>query len=149
MSHYLCAAVYVTGLRPGHAGVMRYGTDSPSCLGAVTIYSERAARAGETRFGFTCWKAPPSSAGLLLLGGGRASTPLHAFGADLWVDPLGAPFVILPALSDQAGRSTVPVPLPLSAKGARCHAQFVWINTPACPGPGLLSASDALEVVVQ
>jgi len=140
---------YVTCLRPGHAGVTRYGTDSPSCLGAVTIYSERAARAGEAGFGFTCWKAPPSSAGLLLLGGRRTGAPIHAFGADLWVDPFGVPFVILPAFSDQAGRCTVPLPLPAGVRGARCHAQFIWMNTAACPGKGMLSASDALEVVVQ
>lgn len=140
---------FATKLKLGHIGVRRYGADTPSCLGAVTIYTERAPRSGEAKFGFACWGAPPNTSGLLLISGGGLMNPIRAIGADFWVSPVAAPFVTVLVGSDNNGKCTVPLPLPKGIKGARCYTQFVWVNTPSCPGSGVLCASDALEVTFQ
>ena len=47
------------------------------------------------------------------------------------------------------GRAHVPLPLPLGSTGGVFFAQFVFVNTATCQGPGALSASDALAIRVR
>lgn len=134
---------------PLHAdGVARFGSASANCMGAPAAYAAADARAGAAGFGWVCWKAPPASAGLLLLGLKALPAPVPALGMRLWVSP--SPVLLaLPATSDAGGLCALPLAIPPGTQGARLFSQFIWLNTPACPGSGPLSASDALEILVQ
>ena len=141
------AGPFVTGMELSVRGVKRFGAATDSCLGAVTLYVLKEPKAGEGKFGFECWKAPPSSYGALLIGRKGLSSAQNLLGVDFWVDPMAT---ILPILmkSDQDGIARVVLPLPLGAQGGKFYAQVIWANTPSCGGSGTLSASDALEVNV-
>ena len=72
---------------------------------------------------------------------------------DLWVNPAGLWFYVLPAVSNPVGAADFPLPIPGGAGGvvAQFRAQFVWAGptSPApCPAQGL-SASNALEFTIQ
>jgi hypothetical protein len=62
---------------------------------------------------------------------------------------LAAPFFTLGSTTNASGDAVRPLPIPSGTAGAQVFTQFVWVNTPTCPGSGLLSASDALEITVQ
>lgn len=139
---------FITRLPLESPGVKRLGKATFNCLGAPTIYVRRDPKAGEPNFGFECWKAPPSSVGFLMIGTKVLDRPFDALGAAIWIDPTQT-LLCLAAASDEKGKSVIHLPLPVGTAGASFSGQFVWLNTATCPGSGILSASDALGVVVQ
>ncbi|MEZ5963158.1 MAG: C39 family peptidase [Planctomycetota bacterium] len=129
-------------------GVVTIGASTPSCNGAIALHADRTPQRGTAAFALVGAAAPPSTAGVFLLGA-PSHTPLRALGIDFYLDFAQA-FVQLPVASDGAGASRVPLPLPASlARGARVGVQCVWLNTAGCGGAGTLSASEALEIAIQ
>ena len=62
---------------------------------------------------------------------------------------LTVPVIGLPVTSDSLGTCTVNIPLAIRLRGVRGFLQFGWSNPAACPSGLPVSASNALEVVVQ
>ena len=141
--------IVLSRLVAAHEGIRRYGKDTLSCKGAVTIYANGPAKSGNKKFGLSCWKAPCNAAGILVLGTKGLSAPIRLFGVDLWVDPGHGSFVAIGATSDNDGKYTKRIPIPPGVQGLRAYAQFLWVNTKACPGNGALCSSDALEINIQ
>jgi len=129
-------------------GIRRFGEPTPSCLGYPTLYELVEPKAGEASFGFECRHAPPSAAGVLLLGSRALTKAINILGMDLWIDP--TVFMIPVGIaSDAKGISRIGLPLPGGTQGMNLFAQSIWLNPPGCGGPGSLCASDALAVTVQ
>ena len=129
-------------------GVKRYGASTPACKGPETIYVLEEPKAGEAKFGFAANNAPPSSAGVLLIGVKDLPAGLPICGITLWVD-VTKPFFAALVSSDTKGESSITLPMPTGIQGAKFFTQYVWVNTASCGGAGTLSATDALEITVQ
>jgi hypothetical protein len=129
-------------------GVEPYGTSTPACQRALAAGVTRIPRSGDGRFAMTCVGAPPLAAGLLAVGVASHHAGIPVAGIQLHLDPHR---FLLPvaASSDATGYAVTPWPLPAKTGGSRFFAQFVWWNPPSCQGPGLLSASQGLDVTVQ
>jgi hypothetical protein len=138
------AFVLRTDLLP--VGASRYGTSTPGCAGALAIGVTAIPQVGNGGFGLTCVGAPPSASGLLGISGAALPAPIGVSGAAVWIQP--AALLVLLATSDGAGGAVLPIPIPPSAAlaGGQVFSQFAWPD--AC-APGGLSASNALQVVVQ
>ena len=129
-------------------GVQRYGSSTPGCAGPLAIGVTSMPKVGSP-FGLTCTNAPPSSSqGVLLIGVETLAQPVMAKGAQLWVSP-SAPFVLLLANSSALGGSWLQGNIPHNGAlaGVTIYAQFFWPNP--CAPPGLLCASNALEITIQ
>ena len=138
---------FLTCLPLREEGVKRIGEGTESCQGMPALYVQSEPKAGNGAFGLECWKAPPSSYGALLLGVRALGKGVKVLGFDLWVDPLPV-FVALPLVSDKEGKAAVKMPLSSQSYGAFFVAQAIWFNPSSCPGKGMFSATDALEVHV-
>ncbi len=138
------AFVLRTDLLP--VGASRYGTSTPGCAGALAIGVTAIPQVGSATFGLTCAGASPNAIGLLGISAAALAAPIPVSGAAVWIHP-AALFVLL-ATSDGAGGAVVPLPIPPSAvlAGGQVFSQFAWPD--AC-APGGLSASNAIQVVVQ
>jgi hypothetical protein len=124
------------------AGVSRYGTTTPSCLGPVAIGVTAMPQGGGV-FGLTSTNGPPGSSGLLLVSGLQDAAGSAVKGVELFVAP---PLIILPVVADDTGYLELPIPVLGSWVGLTGYIQIVWFGTPECPG---LSATPGLAVTVQ
>ncbi|MFQ5503747.1 MAG: hypothetical protein ACE5F1_02995 [Planctomycetota bacterium] len=134
------------------AGVSAYGASSPGCQGPLAISVTAMPKVGNGAFSLTCSAAPPTTTGLLLLGGTGRATPIPFLGVGLWVG-LVAPFYVVPAQSNALGAADTPLPIPADPRlaGGTVYTQFVWAGprSPApCPPLGY-SASAALKITLQ
>jgi hypothetical protein len=137
--------VSVLGMLP--SGVTRLGSSGISCLGETVLYPASQPVSDSSTFGFRVSGAPPSSAGVFLLGLGALSTPLPIAEAKLWLDPL-APFWSIALSADQHGYVTLPMPLGSDLRGVVFYAQTFFLATASCPARGGLVATGALRLDV-
>ena len=112
------------------------------------IYALEEPVAGSTSFGLACTNVPPSTAGFLIIGTRDFPAGLPVLGCTLWIDLLAA-HVLVAIASDASGATSLTVPIPHGSSGAVLYTQTLWLNTPACPGAGPVSATDALAVTIQ
>ncbi len=143
---------FVTRLDMLSTGVSVFGRSSPGCTGLLAMSVTSMPRVGNAGFALTCGNAPPATAGLLALTGGRFASPVVVLGVEIWVDPTLV-FIQLPATSNTVGASEVSLPIPNGPwlRGTRLFAQFLWAgptSPPPCP-PQSLSTSHALEFTIQ
>jgi hypothetical protein len=139
---------FVTKLDMLPTGVSKVGSSSAGCAGSLAIGVTAMPQVGKP-FGLTCTNAPPlSTQGLLLLGPGVLTSPLHANGAAVWVNPAPV-FVLVLASSNVLGAAKVSGSIPASPGliGLQVGAQFFWPSP--CAVVGTLSASNALLFEVQ
>jgi len=129
-------------------GVARYGSSTPACNGAIRAEVTSAPTAGQGFQLVSSPAGPPSSPGLLVLGGAADRPGTALFGFRLHVG-LAPPQLVLNVITDATGESRVPLFLPAATRAARVFGQFVWVNPAACRGPGPLSASDALDLTIR
>ena len=138
----------VTRLDMLPAGVSKFGTSTPGCLGPLAAGVTSMPQAGSEDFAVTCTAAPLGSThGLLALSLVSLPEPQAALGTQLWLDTTHL-FALVPAKSVGAGFSTVGLRIPggPAAVGLSAFAQFFWKDP--C-GPAGWSASNALQIVVQ
>ena len=143
---------FVTRLDMLPTGVSAFGRSSPGCTGPLAISVTSMPRIASAAFSLTCGNAPRTATGLLALTANRFTNPVALLGVEVWVDPSSV-FLQLPATSNAAGASEVPLPIPSGAwlRGTTLYAQFFWVGAtspPPCPRQGI-SASHALAIVVQ
>lgn len=126
------------------AGVNRFGTSSPDCLGyQPTIRIAGPARSGNSSFAVITTGTPALSPGLL--GFSSASAPgTNINGIQLWIDLNGA--LVIPVNSDYLGNSVLSLPLPPGLTGATVYAMSVWFDA-GCPTQNL-SATDGIQVTL-
>jgi len=129
-------------------GVQRYGLSTPACNGPVVAGVTRMPRAGDAQFAFTCINASPNTAGILAVGFASSVRGIPIANVRAYLNP-AVPFLAFLAVSDATGASTVRVPIPAGTKGVRVYCQFFMSTTVACPGSGPLSASNALDMIIQ
>ncbi len=128
-------------------GVHCLGTSSPTCAGPVRLLADGIPKSGRNGFRLRCLDAPPSSFGILVLGGVLTQPGQPFFGAKVYV--AGPPLLLVaPLPSDARGRLNVALPMASIQGPARFLAQLVWLNRKSCAGVGLLSATPALEILV-
>jgi hypothetical protein len=127
-------------------GVSKFGASTPGCAGPLAAGVTSMPWVGNPTFGMTCLDAPPNGLGFLGIAAGSLATPVFASGAAVWIDP--SALVLLPLLANAKGFVEVVVPLPAGfvVPGMQGFLQFFWPDPCA---PGGISASNALEVVVQ
>ena len=137
---------FITRLALIPEGIRRYGRPTAGSNGWPTIHALDDARAGNTRFGLACSRAPLSpNPGILFLALKDLPAGPAVLGARLFVD-LSAVFLPVFVKAGVTGESILTAPLPPGTQGARIHAQYIWIEN---TNPLILSASDALEITVQ
>ncbi|HET6203435.1 MAG TPA: hypothetical protein VFI25_11615 [Planctomycetota bacterium] len=139
---------FVSRLGVALCGVSPYGASTPACSGAIEIGTNHCPVAGDSTFAFTASNAPPSTIGLLAIGLASSPAGTPVLGVTAYVS-LAAPIFALGSATNASGEALRLVPIPGGTTGAHVFAQFVWVNTPSCPGSGSLSASGALDVTVQ
>jgi hypothetical protein len=127
--------------------VERYGSSTPPCS-TIEISVNDKPIAGNAGFAFTCFRAPASTTGALVLGGHQDLPGTPIFGIVLHV-AVAAPLLLAEAATNASGSATLPAPVPGNAAGAQFYAQFVWLGAPPCAGGAPLSASDALDVTIR
>jgi hypothetical protein len=128
-------------------GVVRYGTSTPSCLGPILASPTRWPAFNAADFGIACVQAPPSTIGLLVIG--VAPWPgVPVLGVSAWID-LSQTTLLFTSFSDDLGFAKVPLSLVGIPAGARIYTQFAWFNPVGCGTPMALTASDALDILVQ
>jgi hypothetical protein len=138
---------FATVLDLGAPGVLPYGVSTPACSGSIRASVTRWPAAGAADFAFACANAPPVALGVLALGFTPAPG-FPVFGIAVFVDPT-QPLLTAMTFADALGLARVPLPLTHVAAGTHFYVQWVWFNPPGCGAPGSLSASDALDVMVQ
>ncbi|MCI0589469.1 MAG: hypothetical protein L0323_21855 [Planctomycetes bacterium] len=140
------ADAFATRLDLLPAGVGRFGTSTPGCAGPLALAVTSVPQVGNAAFAITCTNAPPGSFGLFGLSGGALPSPLPVSGAGLWLNP--ATLLAFPVASTPIGATPFSLPIPPlpSLAGATLYTQSGWAD--AC-APGGISASNALQVVVQ
>jgi hypothetical protein len=138
--------VSVLGMLP--SGVARLGSSGVSCLGETILYPASQPVSDSSAFGFRVSGAPPSSAGVLLLGLGALSSPLPIGEAKLWLDPV-APLWPIALSTDEYGYASLSLPLGSDLRGVVFYAQTFFVATDACPARGGLVATGALRLEVQ
>jgi hypothetical protein len=128
------------------AGATKYAVSTPGCAGPLAIGVTSWPQVGNGAFALTCTNAPPLAAGHLGIAFAPASPLFFVAGVLVALDPLATLF--LDVSSDPLGGSEVPIPIPASPPlvGAAGYAQFFWADPCA---PGGVSASNALEIVIQ
>jgi len=126
-------------------GLQRYGKSSQACAGPIAIGATGPPIVGAPDFALTCLNAPPDSIGWVFLGTQGVPGGFQVGGITAFVDPF-ALGVVLPTTSQGAGYAERGLVLPPAASSLKLAAQFLWLNTPSCPGFGDLSASDALMI---
>jgi hypothetical protein len=137
---------YLTQFNFFHEGVQALGDGGQSCLGIISLNTTRRADVGADDFAFYVSQAPPSSVGVLLLGGSLA-LPLPIEGQTLWVDPTS----LLPLQlfsTQETGYGVLDLVIPPAAAGKSFAAQAAILGTPECGEPGAFVVSEALTVTV-
>lgn len=131
-------------LLPGGTSRLDLALATTACTDRLYASTIGAPVAGNLRFALTATNAPPSSLAANVLGFGRPlGGPLAIPGtpATLLVDPLDLLFASVDALGH--ARRALPVPAGLPP-GLIVHAQWLCLTNAACPGTGLLGASERL-----
>ena len=129
-------------------GATAYGTSTAGCAGALPIGVTSIPQVGNAAFAITCGHAPATAAGFFGVSSGGLATPILLGSLAVWIDPLAPVFFEIIVPSNTIGASTVPIPIPAvpALAGAQAFFQFAW---PDVCAPGGISASNALEIVVQ
>ncbi|MCB9883483.1 MAG: beta-lactamase family protein [Planctomycetes bacterium] len=130
-----------------YAGVLCVGRGSTSCLGTVSSTANNAATRGASLFALQSTGAPPSTAGVLVLSATGLDQGVPFLGGELWVGLI--PAILITAVTDGTGSSTIPLPLTTTPIGTHVFAQFVWLETHTCGALGQLDTSPALEIRVR
>ena len=134
-------------------GVTRFGASSPGCRGGLAMSVTSPPRLGNAGFGISCTQAPSNATGGLAFAATSLVQPLRILGADLWVDPRSAFFVVAVSRSSAQGTANDPLPIPNdpTLAGAGLAMQYVWLGPtapPPCPALGI-SASGGLAITIQ
>ena len=139
---------FVTKMRMLPQGVERYAKDTPCCTYPIAAGVEGWPKRGATTFALESYGAPPHSPGMLFLGV-RSNAGFPLFNVQVF---LARPSIVpRPAVSDGRGFAQAPITLipPTMAPNTPFSAQWLFLSTPACPGSGLLGASQPLQMRVQ
>ncbi len=128
-------------------GVQVLGASTPACLGSIGMNTAGLPSASSSTFSFWCSGAPPNANGWLVLGA-VAPTPGVVAGAALHIDRTRRMY-LRAVTTDARGFVQTPQSLAGLPVGRQLAAQYVFRNTPACPGAGVFSASNALLLQVQ
>ena len=131
----------------GVTGIFRYGRSTPACAGPIPMHASGFPMAGEAGFTVGCTAAPPRAAGILFIGFKPSLLGIPLLGVRLHIDPTVF-FLAFPVASDGMGMVATPLLLPRESRTIRFYAQYVWLKTGPCKA-GILSASDALDVLIQ
>ena len=129
------------------SGLKVYGKAGKSCLGLPQLEPLAVAKSGNASFALRCSKAPPRSAGIVLIGAKAQLPPISLLGIDWHVALPGS--IALPAVSNSKGESLMTAPLTSIASGTRAYLQFLWLTTASCGGPGSLAATAGYELQVR
>ena len=132
--------------RPPPGSAERYGRSTPSCVGPLGIGLAAPALPGAGAH-LTCFNGPPSTTGALVVGSAPNLTGVPYLGATLHVSQVPAPMTI-PVTTDEGGYAEVRLRIPPATAADELYCQFLLQDTPNCPSPGTLCASDALRVPV-
>lgn len=130
------------------SGVGRYGNSSTACRGYINIGVTAIPEAGSQSFAFTCHGVRPNWSGYLMLGTQNDYVGTIVLGARLHVSPW-SPTLFPAVVTNAVGATELNMPIPAGMQGQRFFAQFVWPMDPTCSTRQLLSASNALDIVVQ
>lgn len=140
------AFVAVEELLP--SGVGRYGNSTTACRGNIAIGVTSIPEAGSQSFAFTCHGVRPSWPGCLMLGTQNDYPGTIFLGARLHVSPW-SPALFPIVISDGLGSTELNMPISAGMQGQRFFAQFIWPMEHTCSTTQRLSASNALDIVVQ
>jgi hypothetical protein len=128
-------------------GMESYGMSTPACVGPLAANATQMPAAGASTFSLYCSGAPPLATGWLLIGTASPTSTLSG-GAAVWI-ALNRPWTRIPVTVNSDGYVETVLPLSAGASGKRVSCQYVFKNTPLCPGAGTLSASNGLTITVQ
>ncbi|MEQ8766329.1 MAG: CehA/McbA family metallohydrolase [Planctomycetota bacterium] len=133
-------------------GVARFGRATASCDGPPAIVAIDAPVAGQV-LRIACLNAPREASGWLLVGVRRLPEPIRIGGADIWVDPSGPVWgehFPLPATSTAGGHAQLSFDIPARLSGApSLYGQWIWLDPTECLPGQRLSASDAIDVMIE
>jgi glucose/arabinose dehydrogenase len=140
---------------PVQAGVVPFGTGTPGCSGAHSLYAVGSPVVGNPAFGLRCSQAPPLFPGVLGFADVAdvpGSDPL-GFGV-LFHLSLASPFLVLDVmLADASGLGAFSFPIPPSPAlaGVTLHTQVLWPWLPASCVPSVSgwSSSPGLTLTLQ
>jgi len=138
---------FVTTMSLDVAGVTEIGPGTPACHGAIRAAALRKPTPSASDFGLYCSGAPQNSRGALLVGRPRSS-PVVFGGADVHVDR-SAGWRMLTVRTDEFGYVESSLPIPALTPGTTYAVQYVFVNQADCQGPGRLSSSPGLRLVIQ
>ena len=99
-------------------------------------------------FSLRYFNAPPGAVGGLVYSATALPVGLPLLGAEFFVqlNPTLAP---LPTMADEGGFGEIAVAALPPIAGTQVTVQCAWLNPSGCTDAGLLSASDALTIVIQ
>lgn len=139
--------VFVSKLTMLPRGVARTGTSTPACAWPIYQGVDSWPARGNATFAVRATGAAPLSPAFLVLGTSATTLGIPLFNVSLFVQ---SPLLTLPTISDRNGYARAALPIPSSASlGTKVGLQWLFLTTRTCPGTGLLSASEAIEVTVQ
>lgn len=136
----------------------RYGTGTPGCDGASTLYSSQTPRVGSLSYKVLATRGPTNGLGLILMSDGQdiSGSSLPGIGVKMHVtlNGLVVPLVIT---SDMWGEGSQALPIPSNSAlaGVQLFAQGFWVwstSPPACsplPTPYGISSTNGLSILVQ
>ena len=136
----------ITRLTYDAVGTDTLGGGGSSCLGPLTIGSNRSPDAGAADFRLYTSQAPPFAAGGLALGV-ESLAPLPLGDQLVWVNLANA--VILPLVAGPTGYVSAGIPVPPTAAGVEVVAQAGFLPTPSCASSVPLLLSPALRLRIQ
>ena len=131
-------------------GFSTFGTETPGCHGTQTVGVNSGPTINNPDFAFTSTGAPPSTLGLCIVTDvqGNGSDPF-ALNIAMWVDIFTATQVYaLDAISDPAGLSSAPAPLPNNPLLAGTVYYFQFLQVDGACGQ-LVSASPGGQITIQ
>ncbi len=134
------------------SGVTRYGTATSGCDGDPILGVDELPAIGASGFTLVAGRASPGLPGAVALTLTPLGSPFPLAGAALWVDP-STELLVDSVLARPDGTADYPLPIPNdpTLRGGRLFTQMLFLsptNPAPCP-PGGLSATTALEIVLQ
>lgn len=135
-------------------GLAPYGTGTPDCLGAIGMLASGSPQIGNDQFAWSVTNAPPSSLGMLLLGGPANLAGVDAFGLGFLMHVEFGLLFSQVMFSDVHGaaRLVAPVPDRVDVVGLEVFVQSMWLPLPGhgCSASATgISTSRGLKVVLQ
>lgn len=135
------------------AGLSNYGTSTPGCAGAQSIYANSAAAIGNSEFEIHTTHCPQNMMNILLVSSGSVPGGIDpGFGLPVFVDLAAAEVLPFDHPSDAAGLGSTNITIPTNPLliGSAFFAQsYCYWSGPCTPSVLGLSASNALSIVVQ